>query len=305
MRFFVMGSVPLLVVVPTHGRPTLLRRTLESVAQCDVPASYIGCTVVENGTKAGAEDVVGALSKDHPETSLRYLYHPQANKSEALNAALTHVADGTLCVFLDDDVRFGASLLQCYHEAAARAGDTAYFGGPVSCDYEHEPPSWLIPSLPHSARGYSLDDRGTMADEYLGFNWAAFSHHIRSAGGFNPDVGPGSPTGARGQETDMQKRLRSQGVAPVDVDCARVWHYVPRNRSTVTWFLGRRVAMGRTRGLMAADRPTKRAAATHLLRGTLSFIKQTLRLNRQGMVAAASGVAYNWGTALSLLRKNT
>ena len=300
-----MRSIPLIVVVPTHGRPTLLRRTLESVAQCDVPASYTGCIVVENGTREGAETLVEALSENHPETSFRYLYHPRANKSEALNAALTQVADGTLCVFLDDDVRFEPSLFQCYHDAAARTDGTAYFGGPVSCDYEHKPPSWLIPLLPHSARGYSLDDRGTMANEYLGFNWAAFSHDIRNAGSFNPDVGPGSPTGARGQETDMQRRLRSQGVRPVDVDCARVWHYVPRNRSTVSWFLGRRVAMGRTRGLMEANRPTGSAVATSLLRSSLSFTKQALRLNRQGMVAAASSAAYNWGTALSLLQKDT
>ena len=298
-----MRSIPLIVVVPTHGRPTLLRRTLESVALCEYPTSYTGCIVVENGTRAGAEAVVASLSETHPETAFRYLYHPRANKSNALNAALSHVDDGTLCVFLDDDVRFDPSLLQCYHDAAARTTDDAYFGGPVSCDYEHVPPAWLLPALPHSARGYSLDDRGTMSDEYLGFNWAAFSHSIRRAGGFNPDVGPGSPTGARGQETDMQKRLRSGGVAPVDVECARVWHYVPRNRSTVTWFLGRRVAMGRTRGLMKADRPTRSTVATNLLRSSLSFAKQTLRMNRQGMVAAASSVAYTWGTALSLLKR--
>jgi len=275
------------------------------VAQCDIPASYVGCIVVENGTTAGAEALVEALSKEHPKTSFQYLYHARANKSDALNAALEHVADGTLCVFLDDDVRFDASLFQCYHNAAARTKDDAYFGGPVSCDYENKPPSWLIPELPHSARGYRLDDRGTMSDEYLGFNWAAFSHDIRSAGGFNPDVGPGSPTGARGQETDMQRRLRSRGISPVDVDCARVWHYVPHNRSTVTWLLGRRVAMGRTRGLMEADRLTGRAVTTSLLRSSLSFAKQALRLNRQGMVAAASGAAYTWGTALSLLKKDT
>ncbi|MEO0559481.1 MAG: glycosyltransferase family A protein [Bacteroidota bacterium] len=300
-----MSPVPLIVVVPTHGRPTLLRRTLESVARCDAPASYIGCIVVENGTEAGAEALVEALSPDYPEAFFRYLYHPRANKSDALNAALKHVADGTLCVFLDDDVRFDSSLLQCYHDAVARAGAAAYFGGPVSCDYEAPPPSWLIPSLPHSARGYELDDRGTMTDEYLGFNWAAFSHDIRGAGGFNPDVGPGSPTGARGQETDMQRRLRVRDVNPADVACARVWHYVPRNRSTVTWFLGRRVDMGRTRGLMEADHLTGRTVATSLFRSSLSFVKQALRLNKQGMVAAASGAAYNWGTALSLLKRDT
>lgn len=295
--------VAVVVVIPTHGRPTLLGRTLDAVIRCKHPPSYLGCVVVENGPKAGAEALVSTLAEAHPDAPLRYLYHPQANKSAALNAVLERIPDGTLCIFLDDDVRFNESLLECYANAAIHMSGGAYFGGPVSCDYERMPPSWLLSLLSHSARGYSLKDRGTMSDEYLGFNWAAFSHDLRSIDGFDPAIGPGSSTGCTGDESDVQRRLRTRGVLPVDVEGARVWHYVPHARSTVTWLIKRRVDMGRVRGYFSSDRPTRGSATISLLKASFSLAKQTLLLNRKGIVAAASGTAYSLGMVLSLWKQ--
>src|SRR5690625_3192395 len=180
------------VLIPTHGRPTLLGRTLESLSMCRIPEGYAETVVIENGTKAGAEDVVLAAAAKYPPLKLRYMHVERANKSHALNMALETVEDG-LVVFFDDDVRVDKDVLLAYSRAAESASAGAFFGGPVSVDYEAERPSWLKPLLPRSAQGYELQNRGVMASEFLGFNWAARRQDLVAAGLFDPAFGPGSP----------------------------------------------------------------------------------------------------------------
>jgi hypothetical protein len=79
---------------------------------------------------------------------------------------------------------------------------------------------------------------------FLGFNWAAFAKDIRAAGGFDPDRGPGSPTGSTGQETDMQRRLLAAGLGGIYVPDAKVWHYIAADRSTAAWALERNYRQG-------------------------------------------------------------
>ena len=296
-----MSAPSLVVLIPTHGRPTLLRRTLDSVAACALPETYTECVVIENGSPSGAEAVVQSAAAAHPHVALRYLHHERANKSSALNAALEHVSSAALCVFLDDDVRLEPEALVAYATAAESNSGRVYFGGPVSCDYEAPPPDWILSSLPHSAKGYELEDRGTMSGEYLGFNWAAYARDLSAVGGFDPRVGPGSPTGARGQETEMQSRLREAGARPVDVEAARVWHYVPSERCSVRWILQRSNAMGRSVGATSAqpmhDEDTVIWSA---VRSALSLSKRALLLDRKGILSAAQGFAYNWGRLKSL-----
>ena len=293
------------VVIPTHGRAPLLGRTLGSLAACSQPDGYRETIVVENGRPSGSERIVREVRRTHPHLRLTYLHASRANKSAALNAALEHIPnDDGLVVFFDDDVRLSPGVLCAYEEAYAEAGELSYFGGPVSCDYDEAPPAWLVPVLPHSARGYELDDRGTMTGEFLGFNWAAPLGALRTAEGFNPQVGPGSPTGARGQETEMQRRLREQGLRPVDVEAARVWHYVPPERSSLRWLVSRRVEMGRSLAVTSRPPPSKALTASHLARSTLSLGKRLALLDRAGAAVALHNVAYNVGVLQASLRRS-
>ena len=200
----------LTVLIPTHGRPELLSRTLDSLAECELPLGYRGLVVIENGSRSGAELVVGSLP---PSLRASYLHYEDGNKSAALNHALRTIPDEDLVVFFDDDVRLSRSILCDYTEAASR-NPRAFFGGPVECDYESSPPRWI--SLPRSATGWRYEDSEVNSKEptFLGFNWAAFAAHLRECGGFDPRVGPGGTTGARGQETLMQSRLRDRGYSP-------------------------------------------------------------------------------------------
>lgn len=234
----------LTVVIPTHNRNSLLRRTLDSLAECERPTDYARTIVIENGGRHGAEQVC----RDAADwLNVNYRYHEQGNKSAALNSVLPDV-DDDLLVFFDDDVRLHPDVLTAYVKAAARY-DNAFFGGPVDVDYEVPPLEWV--KLPPSAKGWSMPD-GTTAIErpdFLGFNWAAHAADLRHHGEFNPAVGPGGTTGGRGQETDAQQRLIDAGVSARYVPNAMVWHFVPADRCSPKWSLRRAYQHGVSWGL--------------------------------------------------------
>jgi glycosyltransferase involved in cell wall biosynthesis len=171
------------------------------------------------------------------------MHRARGNKSYALNEALRTISDG-LVVFFDDDVRVHPyALIRYSRDAQNHEGRRVYFGGPVEVDREAEPPEALEIFLPSSARGYEV---GPARRErwYLGFNWAAFRSDIERLNGFDPRFGPGAPSGATGQESDLQARMRRDGMKPVDVEEALVTHYVPEENCTFPWLLKRRYRGG-------------------------------------------------------------
>ena len=246
------NAVKIVVIIATSGRPDLLTRTLNSLGECQLPAGYKETIVVENGTRAGAEKVVQSA---RTELNARYMHVATGNKSAAMNAALKTVAD-CLVFFTDDDVRLAPLTLCAYADAAQRSGAGHFFGGPTNVEYDVPPPEWLREYLPTSAIGWErnedehcVDDQPGKSMKYLGFNWAAFAEDLRASGGFNPDYGPGSPTGSTGQETEMQRRLLDMGLIATYVPEARVWHYVPANRCTPAWTIERNYRNGVQDGL--------------------------------------------------------
>lgn len=241
------------VIIATAERPTLLRRTLASLARCRRPSGYRRTFVVENGGQRGADEVVAAAD---PSLRCAYLYEPHGNKSMALNRAMEDLDQG-LIFFTDDDVRLHPETLVSYAVAAEGTDRGRYYGGPTGVDYEQTPPAWVQRRLPLSARGWvpTEQQRNSASLSFLGFNWAAFATEIRALGGFDPLRGPGAVTGSTGQEGEMQMRLRDAGVTPTYVPQAWVWHYVPRDRCSPDWAVQRAFRHGVSWGMQSHAGP--------------------------------------------------
>ena len=222
------------VIIPTSGRPDLVHRTLESLSACRQPAGYRKTIVVENGARKEAEKIATAF-KDS--LNIQYVYLPVGNKSHALNAVL-EMAQSNLIFFADDDVRFDPGVLEAYAEAASGKDRGEFYGGPFGVDYVRRPEEWIMEFLPVSAVGWSLGDEPRHVKKgnlFIGFNWAAFASDLTDLGGFSIDHGPGSKTGAVGQETQMQGRLLESGINGIYVPKAKVWHFVPPERCSPRW----------------------------------------------------------------------
>jgi glycosyltransferase involved in cell wall biosynthesis len=241
--------VDLVVNIATSGRPDLLRRTLKSLGECELPPGYSQTIVVENGPRAGAEEIVRSASR---KLRAQYIHFPRGNKSAALNEALKFIHD-SLVFYTDDDVRFDRRVLREYADAARYYGGGCFYGGPLGVDYVSPPPNWLREYLPCSAKGWKLENgkQRLSSERFIGCNWAAYSEDLRALGGFNPQRGPGSPTGSTGQETDMQDRLLRSGLSGIYVPGAYIWHFVPENRCSPDWVIQRNYSHGLEDGARA------------------------------------------------------
>jgi glycosyltransferase involved in cell wall biosynthesis len=262
------------IVVPTHGRLGLLERTLASLAGCRFPPAVRRVVVAENGGAAATESLVRTFGTRMP---VEHSFTDAANKSAALNAVLRAAGDEFL-LFFDDDIRIHRDTLLAYAGEVGSGLEGAFYGGPCRIDYEEEPPGWLKSYLPPSAVGWSLGDRKERLARpiAMGCNWGALASDLREAGGFDERKGPG--TSARGQETDMQRRLLRRGVAGYYLPGALVWHFVPKERCTPDWTLCRVEQAGVRDGMDLArkgywNRITRKTAGRLGIFKTLVFMR--------------------------------
>jgi GT2 family glycosyltransferase len=259
------------VLIAAAGKPTLLKRTLDSLAAAQKPASYRGTLVVENGPRCGMEAVVRGFSAEH---RFQHMVVAEANKSHALNCGLAQIQDA-LVFMTDDDVRLDAQVLTAYDQAAKEKQVGTFYGGPVRIDAEHGlPPEWMRRFYPQTiAEPWSLPHHAPtpVRDKaFMGTNWAAFASDLLAVGGFDSRLGPGPATVAAGQETEAQRRLIAKGARAVYVPEAIAWHYLHPEFLTAEWVLRRAYrhalewGIRRTRGKRSVALPIARAAVGRL-----------------------------------------
>ncbi|NJB86649.1 GT2 family glycosyltransferase [Lewinella marina] len=227
---------PIHLLLPTHQRANLLRRCLDSLDQ--MAAELTDCTlhVIENGSRVAEELTAGYA----PRLPVRYHHFPAGNKSLALNATLELLPADAFLIFLDDDVAVRPGTVTAFRKAAAEFGPGHFFGGVLHPDYEVAPEPAVVPYLPPSAR--LVDHSGgkdlrvlTSFTYFMGACWACFARDLRAAGNFSGEFGPGASSGARGQETDAQQRLRELGGISVFVRRAAVDHHVTARMVTADY----------------------------------------------------------------------
>ena len=230
------------VIIPTYKRPDLLHRILSSIEKAEKPANLVEIIVVENGGRAGAEKVCAQFKARLPVT---YVFAEQAGVGAARNIGASHCV-GDILLFFDDDIRLCEGTLTAYDAAFTRHGDSAFFGGPLTPDYETPPKEWLISFLPPSARGWSLGPEQVTIEEpcLLGGNFALPRSVFENSQGFDA-VGPtGSETGGTGNEKRLQIRLMEQGLPGLFIPDALVGNFVPPERCSPRFIRRRRWRRG-------------------------------------------------------------
>jgi glycosyltransferase involved in cell wall biosynthesis len=92
------------VVIPTHGRPELLRACLRALLKEEYPSECLEVVVVEDGGPLGAASVLDELRTEGIPFDLRSTSIPHAGPAAARNAGW-RLARGEIVAFTDDDTR--------------------------------------------------------------------------------------------------------------------------------------------------------------------------------------------------------
>jgi glycosyltransferase involved in cell wall biosynthesis len=242
--------LPIVILVPTHNRPDLLQRTVKHITSCQIPKDrQVTLIVIENGCKSGIERFLFSVGAEW--LDMQYEYFSEPNKSAALNYVISKIEDSVI-LFFDDDIRVHPEILVHYSRAIGKLKSGYFFGGGLLVDYEKAPPDWLLQYLPVSSKGWHPTVHQPLGKmDFFGANWAAFSMDVKNVGGFDTNIGPGSRIQAVGQETAMQNKLKKNGVRPIYVRDAVVWHYVPESRCSPEWALKRTYRTAVKSGLVA------------------------------------------------------
>lgn len=282
------------VAIATWNRADLLARTLEALTALRLPATVAAGSAVggdkESGAAgesppSGASGVSGVSggrgwevlvcdnnSPDHTRRvvesftkrlPIRYLFEPKQGKAHALTQ-LVREARGEWMLFLDDDVKVDAGLLEAYERGIATYPEADLFGGPIR--------PWLERPL-RGTRRFLLEnylgahallavDRDTAMVEGrktpYGPNMAFRRTVMLEDGAINAEAGMFGGRRIAGEDVAMVNTQLSRGRCGWLLADAAVGHYIPRKRTGLRWFCHWQAGWGRswvaTRGAPAAGR---------------------------------------------------
>jgi hypothetical protein len=224
------------VIIPTWNNSRRLGITLGAIAACRVPADLRWeVIVVANACTDDTAEVVADCVEGPP---MVLVEEPRPGVCRARNAGVAR-ARGQLLLFADDDVRPCPDWLGVYWAGYAEHGDRHYLFGRLWSEFEGDPPDPALLRVAHFAvRGLDYGSNSRQYGPEAHFaeaNWACPASALRTAGGFNPDLGLDSSSGRRrcGEAFDLGVRLHALGVCGFYLPDAAVHHFVPRSKSTL------------------------------------------------------------------------
>lgn len=262
------------VIIATYNRAALLDDCLRHLAKQDfAPGDEV--IVVDNGSTDGTGDIVRRRQPTFP-VPLYLLFERRPGKSRALGAALSFASREVLA-FIDDDVNVCEGWLEALRTAMSDPV-VALVGGRVAPRWESTVPRWMRGApLQHARLGAPLgllDYDPSVVDlgprTALGGNMAVRRDVLMQLGGFATHLGKFRGTLLSGEDHELCRRVQREGFRAIYVPDAVVQHWVPADRTRVTYFLHWFYWSGITNAILDRETPG-RPAGTRL---PLYFLKR-------------------------------
>ncbi len=212
------SAVPRLsVVVPTCGRPQLLRRCLQALMAQDLAPAAFEIVIVVDGPEGSADDatlaLAQALAAERPQHALRCLHTGQRRGPAAARNLGWRAARGALVAFTDDDTVPAPDWLS-RGEDAMRHGLWAALGGRVRVPPLDEPPT-----------DHEQMTRGLERTEFVTANAFVRRRALQRVRGFDERF-----TRAWREDSDLQFRLQDKAGPVGRCEQAVVLHPVRPER---------------------------------------------------------------------------
>ena len=231
--------IRLSLIIPTHNRSERLIAALESVIRQDLPAADWECVVVSNNSTDDTVARFGDFAARYPGLNLRLVTEDGPGASYARNRGIAETS-APLLVFIDDDERINPGFLRAYADFFDAHPDAVVAGGRIIAEYVTGRPAWLskYTEMP-IANPMDFGDavRPFPAGRVPGGGNMAFR---RSAalryGGFDPSLGRVGRMLIGGEENDFFERLMRGGETCWYVPGAVMWHIIPPEKLTESYF---------------------------------------------------------------------
>jgi glycosyltransferase involved in cell wall biosynthesis len=206
------------VVIPTYRRRSSLEHVLEALAEQEWPAGRLEVIVVSDGADDGSADLVRSFPAPF---RLRLLEQENQGPAAARNLGLAK-AEGSLVLFLDDDVIPSASLLAEHARSHAGNSNRVVIGTML------EPPGRLSAWVRWESRTVAEQYEAMMAGHWAPTPWQFYTgnasvrlEHLRRAGGFNTQF-------RRAEDIELGFRLERLGLEFVFNPAAAATHFAER-----------------------------------------------------------------------------
>ena len=231
------------VVIATYNRAALLESTLAELGrQAFEPGDEV--IVVDNASTDRTPDVIARAIEKLP-VRIRHLREATPGKTPAMNRRIA-VARGDILALTDDDVFLGADWVATLRSVFANRS-IALVGGRINPRWERPAPRWLNIEQPdgygHMASPLALLHYGGPqplgARTALGANMAVRRSVLHSLGGFARHLGRQRGTLLCGEDHNLCQRAVAAGYRCEYRPELRVEHWVPADRTRMSYFLGR------------------------------------------------------------------
>jgi glycosyltransferase involved in cell wall biosynthesis len=242
------------IIVATFNRADLLRECLESFLRAAGAVDW-RVSVVDNNSSDHTRQVVESFMARSPR--VRYLWELRQGRSAALNCGI-NASDYDLIGMIDDDEQIGEHWMEV---ASQWFRDPAidFIGGPSFGNWQVKRPDWIPP-------GYegvlSVDDPDRIPRAPIRFpdpriflrggNAVMRRSVFERIGAYGVELGRSASGLASCEDHDIYLRLMAAGMTGYYVPDLIMYHVVPPERVTRSYF--RKWAWGQARSLAIMDR---------------------------------------------------
>lgn len=238
-----MSSLPrITVVMPSHRRKASLLRALDALRHQTYPPHLVEVILICDGNADGSAEAARGVELPFP---LLVLTQLNAGPAVARNLGLDH-AQGSLVVFIDDDVMASPRLLAEHAAAHGDSNDRVVIGPLIPPP--DSPSPWVRWELHTVARQYDDMEGGAYRPgprQFFTGNASVRLEHLRAVGGFDPSF-------RRGEDVELAFRLQARGLRFVFHRGAAALHTA--DRSLRSWlraafeYGSNDVVLGRSKG---------------------------------------------------------
>ena len=247
--------IRLSLVIPTHNRSAQLIEALRSVVRQTLDPAAWECVVVDNASTDDTAARFEAFAAEHPQFGLRRVFEPEPGVSHARNRGL-HEARAEWTVWIDDDERVNEGFLAAYLAFFDGHPEATVAGGRIIAEYVMARPRWMskfteMPIANPMDFGSAIRPfpRGRVPG---GGNMALRRSTALAYGGFDASLGRVGRELIGGEENDLFERMLRGGETIWYVPDAVMWHIIPPEKLTLSYFRRLCCNVGRSQRLRAA-----------------------------------------------------